>query len=74
LTIKKEKKELSSFNKVRYILELEGEICSRDDVVPRVRQIIYELKKETTMEIFSEVCICENNSRLHLKYIYDWAS
>ena len=67
-------KEMSSFNKVRYILELEGEICSRDEVVPRVRQIIYELKQQTTMQIYPQVCICDNNSRMHLKYIYDWAS
>ena len=43
MTINKPR-ELSSLEKVRYILELEGEICSRDEVVPRVRQIIYELR------------------------------
>lgn len=73
MTINKPR-ELSSFEKVRYILELEGEICSRDEVVPRVRQIIYELRKETKMDIYPQVCICDNNNRMHLKYIYDWAS
>tara|TARA_R100000742_G_C4171468_1_gene9594 strand:+ start:205 stop:447 length:243 start_codon:yes stop_codon:yes gene_type:complete len=77
--------KISEIKKVRAVLELEGEICSKDGSINRVREQIYRLQKHDYMDIWKEDCNCVegmmrsklNKSgipRKHKKYVLDWAS
>jgi predicted nucleic acid-binding Zn finger protein len=77
-------KDLTNLQKVRAILEMEGEICSLDPSVTRVRQQVYLLQKEENFVIYKENCNCvegmmkvrlnlDGTPRKHQKYIHEWA-
>ena len=74
---------ISDLQKVRATLELEGEICSLDPEIKRVRQQVYLLQKNEYMDIWKEDCDCSEGKqratlnksgipRVHKKYIKDW--
>ena len=49
------------------VLEMEGEICSLDPSVSRVRQQVYLLQKEENFVIYKENCNCvEGMMKAHL--------
>ena len=77
-------KEVTDLQKVRSLLEIEGEICSLDPSVSRVRQQIYILQKDFFLDIWKEDCDCregmiraklnlDGTPRKHKKYVLDWA-
>ncbi|QDP60652.1 MAG: hypothetical protein Unbinned1469contig1000_31 [Prokaryotic dsDNA virus sp.] len=67
--------EVNEVDALRYVLELEGEICSLDKTFSiNLRNCVYKLKQKTVMEIFKEECFCGASTRKHQKYVYDWAS
>jgi hypothetical protein len=77
-------KKLTNLQKVRAVLEMEGEICALDPSVTRVRQQVYLLQKEEGMKIYTEDCNCvegmmkarlnlDGTPRKHKKYVYEWA-
>lgn len=76
--------KLTDLQKVRSVLELEGEICSLDRNVKRVRQQVYVLQKKEFMDIWMEDCNCKDGKmvaklnldgtpRKHKKYLLEWA-
>lgn len=76
--------KITNLQKVRAVLELEGEICSLDRSVTRVRQQVYLLQKEEGMTIYTEDCHCvegmmkarlnlDGTPRKHKKYVNEWA-
>ena len=76
--------KLTDLQKVRSVLELEGEICSLDPSVKRVRQQIYVLIKEEHLDIWKEDCDCQDGMtratlnrdgtpRKHKRYFVEWA-
>lgn len=78
-------KDLSWFKKVRYILELEGELCSLHPEFnnDNLRKAVHKINKDYNAKIYKEVCHCNNKQkaklnldgtpRLHKKYVKDWA-
>jgi hypothetical protein len=78
-------KDVSLKKNVRYILELEGEICSLDNKYPNgiLRRYVSEFNKNLDLGIYSEDCDCNNKvtaklnmdgtPRKHKKYVKDWA-
>ena len=62
---------------------MEGEICSLDPSVSRVRQQVYLLQKEENFVIYKENCNCvegmmkatlnnDGTPRKHQKYVHEW--
>jgi len=80
-------KDLSSFKKLFYIMELEGEVCSLDPEFNNngnLRKNISRIKKIYNSDIFMETCNCDFKQkapltksgvpRVHKKYVKEWAS
>ena len=76
--------KLTDLQKVRSVLELEGEICSLDPNIKRVRQQIYVLCKDEHFDVWKEDCSCKEGKmratlnrdgtpRKHKKYFLEWA-
>jgi len=80
-------KDLSSFKKLFYIINLEGEICSLNPEFNKngnLRKNIARMKKIYNSDIFMETCNCDFKQkapltksgvpRVHKKYVMDWVS
>ena len=78
------KEKLSDLQKVKSVLELEGEICALDPSVKRVRQQIYVLTKNEHLDIWKEDGNCQDGMtratlnrdgtpRKHKRYFLEWA-
>jgi hypothetical protein len=77
-------KDISVFRKIRYILELEGELCGIDPQFENdtLRKAVARLNKEFGSKIWREPCNCINavnqplnkdgTPRKHSKYMKDW--
>jgi hypothetical protein len=55
-------KDLSLAKKIRYILELEGSICTLDPNLNKngnLRKVVHRLKKEKNTDIYKEECSCD---------------
>ena len=77
--------KLSDFKKIRYILEMEGELCSIDPEFDNdtIRKAVNRLNKHFDAKIWREACNCINAAkqplnkdgtpRKHSKYFKDWA-
>ena len=81
-----EEKDLSEFRKIRYILELEGFICTLDPEFVssgNLRKAVNRLKANYNCTIYLMDCDCNNKQkaklnangtpRKHKAYILDWA-
>jgi len=81
-----EEKDLSEFRKIRYILELEGFICTLDSEFAssgNLRKAVNRLKVDYNCTIYLMNCDCNNKQkaklnangtpRKHKAYILDWA-
>ena len=79
-------KDISEFRKIRYILEVEGIICSLDpefSTSGNLRKAVHRLNRDYNSKIYKEVCNCNFKSkgklnmdgtpRKHYAYINDWA-
>jgi len=86
-TLSLERKALSEFKQIHYIMELEGKICSLDPKYSNngnLRKAVARLNKEYNSGIYMENCNCNNKQkaklkkngvpRVHKAYIRDWAS
>jgi len=80
-------KDLSSFKKLFYVMELEGEICSLNpefNTNGNLRKNIARMKKIYNSDIYMENCNCDLKQkapltksgvpRVHKKYVKEWAS
>ena len=80
-------KDVSEAKKIRYILEVEGKICSLDPEFSssgNLRKAVHRLNRDYNSEIYKEECNCDFKSkgklnmngtpRKHYAYIKDWAS
>lgn len=80
-------KDISEFRKIRYILEVEGRICSLDpefSTSGNLRKAVHRLNRDYNSKIYKEECNCNFKSkakltnsgrpRKHYAYIKDWAS
>jgi len=80
-------KDISEARKIRYILEVEGSICSLDpefSASGNLRKVVHRLKTEHNAVIYKEECNCElkqkaklnqdGTPRKHIAYKKDWAS
>ena len=55
-------KDLSLAKQIRYILELEGSICTLDPNLNKngnLRKVVHRLKKENNAVIYKEECSCD---------------
>jgi hypothetical protein len=81
-----QEKNLSEFRKIRYILELEGFICTLDSEFAKsgnLRKAINRLKADYNSTIYLMDCDCNNKQkaklnangtpRKHKAYILEWA-
>jgi len=79
-------KDISEFRKIRYILEVEGKICSLDpefSTSGNLRKAVHRLKRDYNSEIYKEECNCDfkakgklnkdGTPRKHYAYLKDWA-
>ena len=78
-------KNLSEIKKIRYILELGGELCGIDPQFTNdtIRKAVAKLNKDFDLKIWREPCNCINavnqplnmdgTPRQHSKYMKDWA-
>lgn len=79
-------KDISEFRKIRYILEVEGKICSLDpefSASGNLRKAVYRLNNVYNSGIYKEECACDYKAkgkinkdgtpRKHYAYIKDWA-
>ena len=80
-------KDISEFKKIRYILEVEGRICSLDpefSTSGNLRKAVHRLNRAYNSKIYKEECNCDFKSkgklnmdgtpRKHYAYLKDWAS
>jgi len=80
-------KDISEFRKIRYILEVEGRICSLDpefSTSGNLRKAVHRLNRDYNSKIYKEECNCDYKAkgnlkndgtpRKHYAYIKDWAS
>ena len=81
-----DEKNISEFKKIRYILEVEGKICSLDpefSTSGNLRKAVHRLNRDYNSGIYKEECNCDykakgklNNDgtpRKHYSYKKDWA-
>ena len=81
-----EEKNISEFKKIRYILEVEGKICTLNpefSTSGNLRKAVHRLNRDYNCKIYKEVCNCDFKSkgklnldgtpRKHYAYIKDWA-
>ena len=79
-------KDISEFRKIRYILEVEGRICSLDpefSTSGNLRKAVHRLNKDYNSKIYKEECNCDfkakgklnmdGTPRKHYAYLKDWA-
>ena len=79
-------KDISEFRKIRYILEVEGKICSLDpefSTSGNLRKAVHRLKRDYNSKIYKEECSCDfkakgklnmdGTPRKHYAYLKDWA-
>ena len=79
-------KDLSEAKKIRYILEVEGRICSLDpdfSTTGNLRKVIHRLNRDYNSKIYKELCNCDYKAkgrlnldgtpRKHYAYLKDWA-
>ena len=80
-------KNISEARKIRYILEVEGSICSLDpefSASGNLRKVVHRLNNVYNSAIYKEECNCDNKQkanlnldgtpRKHYAYKKDWAS
>lgn len=80
-------KDISEFRKIRYILEVEGRICSLDpefSTSGNLRKAVHRLNRDYNSKIYKEECNCnfkvkgklnmDGTPRKHYQYRKDWAS
>ena len=80
-------KDISEARKIRYILEVEGMICTLDpefSASGNLRKIVHRLNKYYNSGIYKEECHCnfkqkaklnlDGTPRKHFAYKKDWAS
>ena len=79
-------KDVSEAKKIRYILEVEGRICSLDtefSASGNLRKVVYRLNNYYNSGIYKEECNCnfkqkaklnlDGTPRKHSVYLKDWA-
>ena len=79
-------KNISESKKIRYILEVEGKICSLDpefSATGNLRKVIHRLNERYNSDIYKEECHCnfkqkaklnlDGTPRKHFAYKKDWA-
>ena len=79
-------KDISEFRKIRYILEVEGKICSLDpefSASGNLRKAVHRLNRDYNSKIYKEECSCDfkakgnlnmdGTPRKHYSYKKDWA-
>jgi len=79
-------KDISEFRKIRYILEVEGRICSLDpefSTSGNLRKAVHRLNRDYNSKIYKEECNCDYKAkgnlkndgtpRKHYQYRKDWA-
>jgi len=79
-------KDISEFRKIRYILEVEGKICSLDpefSASGNLRKAVHRLNRDYNSKIYKEECSCDfkakgklnmdGTPRKHYAYLKDWA-
>ena len=80
-------KDISEARKIRYILEVEGKICSLDpefSASGNLRKVVHRLNKDYNSKIYKMDCDCDfkqkaklnldGTPRKHSVYLKDWAS
>jgi hypothetical protein len=80
-------KDISEARKIRYILEVEGKICSLDpefSASGNLRKVVHRLNNVYNSAIYKEECNCDykqkaklnldGTPRKHIAYKKDWAS
>ncbi len=80
-------KNISESKKIRYILEVEGSICSLDpefSASGNLRKVVHRLNNVYNSAIYKEECHCDykqkaklnldGTPRKHIAYKKDWAS
>ena len=80
-------KNISEAKKIRYILEVEGFICTLDkefSASGNLRKVVHRLNNSYNLSIYKEECNCDNKQkanlnldgtpRKHYAYKKDWAS
>jgi hypothetical protein len=79
-------KNISEARKIRYILEVEGKICSLDpefSASGNLRKAVHRLNRDYNSKIYKEECSCDfkakgklnmdGTPRKHYAYLKDWA-
>ena len=79
-------KDISEARKIRYILEVEGKICSLDpefSASGNLRKAVHRLNRDYNSKIYKEECSCDfkakgklnmdGTPRKHYAYLKDWA-
>ena len=79
-------KDISEAKKIRYILEVEGRICTLDpefSASGNLRKVIHRLNRDYNSQIYKEKCNCDfkakgklnmdGTPRKHYAYSKDWA-
>jgi len=79
-------KDISEAKKIRYILEVEGKICSLDpefSASGNLRKVVHRLNKDYNSKIYKMDCDCDfkqkaklnldGTPRKHSVYLKDWA-
>ena len=79
-------KDISEARKIRYILEVEGKICSLNpefSASGNLRKVVYRLNNVYNSGIYKEECHCDYKAkgklnmdgtpRKHYAYLKDWA-
>ena len=80
-------KDISEFKKIRYILEVEGKICSLDpefSTSGNLRKAVHRLNRDYNSVIYTEECSCnfkqraklnmDGKPRKHIKYVKEWVT
>src|SRR6056300_1621905 len=63
-------KDISEFRKIRYILEVEGRICSLDpefSTSGNLRKAVHRLNRDYNSKIYKEECNCDYKAKGNLK-------
>ncbi len=63
----------SSFQKIKFLLDEENEICKHTTDEPNLRKMIDRLKRENNYTIYRNICACGLAERQHFSYEKDWA-
>ena len=63
----------SAFQKIKYLLDKEYEICKHTINEPNLRKSIDKLKRDFNYKIYRNICDCGLGDRQHFSYEKDWA-